>query len=56
MSARGVTLRFRRDAEGQRNIDDLLDRGGQRRRRGSGKPLTMDSLELADVTLDVDDA
>ena len=26
VSARGLTLRFRRDAEGHRNIDDLLDR------------------------------
>ena len=55
VSARGVTLRFQRDAEGQRNIDDLLDRVASGEPR-SGKPLTMDSLQLADVTLDVDDA
>ena len=55
VSARGVTLRFQRDAEGQRNIDDLLDRVASGEPR-SGKPLTMDSLHLADVTLDVDDA
>ncbi len=31
VSARRVTLRFQRDADGRRNIDDLLDRCGQGR-------------------------
>jgi len=55
VSARGVTLRFQRNAEGRRNIDDLLDRvaGGEPR---SGKPLTLDKLQLADVALEIDDA
>jgi AsmA protein len=54
VSARGVTVRLRGDAEGHRNVDDLLDRmaGGE---PGSGQ-LTMGHLELADVALDVDDA
>ena len=55
VSARGVTLRFQRDAEGHSNIDDLLDRVASGEPR-SGKPLTMDSLQLAGVTLEVDDA
>lgn len=55
VSARGVTLRFQRNADGQRNIDDLLDRvaGGEPR---SGKPLVLDELQLADVALEIDDA
>lgn len=55
VSASGVTLRFTRDDLGARNVDDLLDRvaGGEPR---SGKPLAIDSLELADVELVIDDA
>jgi AsmA protein len=55
VSARGVTLRFTRDDVGARNVDDLLDRvaGGEPR---SGQPLAIDSLELADVELLIDDA
>jgi AsmA protein len=55
VSARRVTLRFQRDADGRRNIDDLLDRLA-RGESSSGKPLTMDSLHLDDVALQVDDA
>ncbi len=55
VSARGVTLHFQRDADGQRNIDDLLDRVASGEPR-AGKPLTLDSLQLADVALQVDDA
>ena len=55
VSARGVTLHFQRDADGQRNIDDLLDRVASGEPR-AGKPLTLDSLELADVALKIDDA
>ena len=55
VSARGVALRFTRDDAGLRNVDDLLDRvaGGEPR---SGQPLAIDSLELADVALTIDDA
>jgi AsmA protein len=55
IEARGVTLRFARDAQGARNVDDLLDRiaGGE---PGSGKPLAIDRLKLADVELVIDDA
>jgi AsmA protein len=55
ISARGVSLRLQRDADGRLNIDDLLERmaGGEPR---SGKPLSLDSLQLADMTLQVDDA
>jgi len=55
VSARGVTLRFTRDRAGARNVDDLLQRvaGGEAR---SGKPLAIDSLELADVELIIADA
>lgn len=55
VSAEGVTLQLKRDADGRRNIDDLLDRaaGGE---PGSDKPLTMDSLQLSDVVLQLDDA
>ena len=56
VSARGVTLRFARDAEGQHNIDDLLERLSSGSEPRTGKPLTMDSLELADVALELDDA
>ena len=55
VSARGVTLHFQRDADGQRNIDDLLDRVASGEPR-AGKPLTLDSLQLAGVALQVDDA
>ena len=37
VSARGVTLRFARDADGQRNIDDLLDRLGSGSEPRSGQ-------------------
>lgn len=55
IAARGVSLRFTRDAEGARNVDDLLERiaSGE---PGSGKPLAIDSVSLADVELQIDDA
>lgn len=55
IEARGVTLRFTRDAAGARNVDDLLERiaSGE---PGSGKPLAIDRLRLADVALEIDDA
>ena len=56
VSARGVALRFARDADGQRNIDDLFDRLSSASVPLTGKPLTMDSLELAEVALELDDA
>jgi AsmA protein len=54
IAARGVTLRFSRDAGGARNVDDLLDRiaGGE---PGSGKPLAIDSVKLSEVELLIDD-
>lgn len=55
VSASGVTLRFTRDDLGARNVDDLLDRVASGEPR-SGKPLAIDSLELADVELVIDDA
>ena len=55
IEARGVTLRFTRDAAGARNIDDLLERiaSGE---PGSGKPFTIDRVVLADVELVIADA
>lgn len=55
IAAQGVKLHFTRDAEGVRNVDDLLERiaSGE---PGSGKPLAIDSLELSEVELQIDDA
>ncbi|MGL6111331.1 MAG: AsmA family protein, partial [Rubrivivax sp.] len=56
VSARGVTLRFVRDAEGQRNIGDLIERLASVSAPHVGKPLAMDSVKLADVAMEIDDA
>lgn len=55
IEARGVKLRLSRDAEGARNVDDLLERiaSGE---PGSGRPLAIDRLTLSDVVLVIDDA
>ena len=55
VAARGVSLSFVRDAAGARNVDDLLERVASGEPR-SGKPLAIDSLELADVELTIADA
>jgi AsmA protein len=56
VSAHGVSLRLARDAQGRRNIDDLLELLARGDKPGSGEPFTMDRLELADVQLQIDDA
>ena len=55
IEAHGMKLRIVRDAEGARNVDDLLDRIATGE-PGSGKPLAIDSLKLSDVALVIDDA
>jgi len=56
VAARGLSLRLQRDAEGRRNVDDLLDRvAGAEPRSGSSQALTLDSLQLADMAVDLDD-
>ena len=54
VSAHGVRLTLRRDADGRRNIDDLLARAASG--EGQAKPLVIDDIELADVELQVADA
>lgn len=58
VSARGVTLRYRRDAAGLRNIDDLLVRatGNPAAAAGPARPLAIERLELSDAALEIDDA
>ena len=58
VSARGVVLRYQRDAQGLRNIDDLLAlaTGSPAAPTGTAAPLAIDALELSDAALDIDDA
>ena len=55
VSARGVQLIYRRDAEGRRNIDDLLDGAARGEAPRGGTPLTVECIELADIELQVAD-
>jgi AsmA protein len=56
VSARGVKLNFRRDADGRRNIDDLLAREVAAAPPGSGKPVLFESIELTGAEVQVADA
>ena len=57
VSARGVQLQLRRVAKGHGNVDDLLAlAAGDGSARASGRPFVLESLELADAELKIDDA
>jgi len=57
VSARGVTLKLRRDADGRRNIDDLLTRlEGRDPTATPGGPVSFDAVELGAAELQVADA
>jgi AsmA protein len=60
VSAKGVRLSFARDAEGRRNIDDLLSRaaggGPGGAPGGPGVAMKVESVELTDAELQVTDA
>ena len=56
VSAKGVKLNFRRDADGRRNIDDLLAHEVGAAPPGAGKPVLFESLELAEAEVQVADA
>jgi len=56
VSAKGVKLNFRRDANGRRNIDDLLARDATVGSPGTGKPVLIESIELAEAEVQVTDA
>ena len=56
VSAKGVKLNFRRDAEGRRNIDDLLAREAASGTPGQDRPVLFESLELAEAEVRVADA
>jgi AsmA protein len=57
VSAHGVQLKLQRGADGRSNIDDLLAlAAGGDAARGAGRPFVIESLELADADLKVDDA
>jgi AsmA protein len=53
--ATGVRATLRRDAEGRRNVDDLLARAAKGDAPAAGKPLVIDTIELADLELQVAD-
>ena len=55
VSARNVSVRLQRDAAGQRNFADLLETGGGNAGRDAS-PLAVESLELDDLSLQIDDA
>jgi len=58
VTARSVKLRYVRDAQGRSNIDDLLKPAQPVADEPAGQPLLFDieGIELADVSVDVDDA
>ena len=56
VSASGAMLRFSRDAAGVRNVDDLLGRVTADSAPRTGPALRIDSLELRDAELELDDA
>jgi AsmA protein len=56
ISARGLQLTLRRNADGRRNIDDLLARMASGDAQRAGKPATIEHIELADLQLLVADA
>lgn len=57
VSARGVKFTLRRDAQGHSNIDDFLGLAtGNSQPQPSGRPFVLESLELADAEVQVDDA
>jgi AsmA protein len=57
VSARGVKLELRRDAQGRSNIDDFLGLAtGNSPPQPGGRPFVLESLDLADAELQVDDA
>jgi len=55
-SASGAILRFSRDAAGVRNVGDLLGRVTADTAPRTGPALRIDSLELRDAELELDDA
>ena len=57
VSARGVKFELRRDAMGRSNIDDLLGLAtGTSAPQPAGRPFVLESLELVDAELQLDDA
>lgn len=57
VSARGVKLELRRDAQGRSNIDDFLGLAtGNSQPQPGGRPFVLESLDLSDAELQVDDA
>ncbi len=57
IGARGLRLAFERDADGRRNIDDLLAAAsGDARSRGTGSVWSVDVIEVSDAELRVADA
>jgi AsmA protein len=54
VSARSVSVRLQRDAAGRRNFADLLKHSGGDAGRGAS-PLVIESLELDDLSLQIDD-
>jgi AsmA protein len=55
VSARNVSVRLRRDADGRRNFADLLERGAADSGRDAA-PRAIESLEVEDLSVQIDDA
>lgn len=53
--AKGVRLNYRRDRDGQRNIDDLLSRAASDGEPGTGKQISVERIDLVDARLQVTD-
>jgi len=53
--AKGVRLNYRRDSDGQRNIDDLLSRAASDGQPGPGKKILVERIDLVDARVQVAD-
>lgn len=53
--AKGVRLNYRRDRDGQRNIDDLLSRAASDGQPGSGKQILVERIDLVDARVQIAD-
>jgi AsmA protein len=53
--AKGVRLTYRRDRDGQSNIDDLLSRAASDGQPGTGKQILVERIDLVDARLQVAD-
>jgi AsmA protein len=56
ITAQGVRVSLRRDAEGRRNVADLMARAAGDGERRAAEPWTVEGIELDGVDLDLEDA